>query len=274
MPRFTTSDGLSLHYTDTGTGTGTPILCLAGLTRNGTDFDYAAPHLSGNRLIRFDFRGRGQSNWADPATYTLTTEAMDTIELIDHLGLEKVAILGTSRGGLVAMMLAASHKRRLIGIALNDIGPEIMPEGLAVIRGYIGRNPTVKTHAEAAAVMAERMAGFANVPASRWQEEAEKHFIATGDGLKINYDPAMANAFRNVEAQPIADMWPLFDACAGLPLALIRGVNSDLLSRDTADEMQRRRPDMIRAEVPDRGHIPFLDEPEALAALDAWRSLL
>ncbi|WP_193825216.1 alpha/beta fold hydrolase [Oceaniglobus indicus] len=268
MPSFTTSDGVSLHYTDSGAGT--PILCLPGLTRNGTDFDYVAPYLSDNRLIRLDFRGRGKSGHTDPATYVLPVEARDTVELLDHLGLRRTGILGTSRGGLVALMLAASHHDRLLGIALNDIGPEIDPEGLKAIQGYIGRTPAARTHAEAAALMGERMSGFANVPDERWAEEARKHFIATSEGLALNYDTAMANAFRTGQPQPIPDMWPLFDATAGLPLALIRGANSDLLSRETAEEMRRRRPDMIFAEVPDRGHIPFLDEPEAVRALQDW----
>ncbi|WP_102107500.1 alpha/beta fold hydrolase [Oceaniglobus roseus] len=276
MPRFQTSDGLTLHYTDTGMsgGTGTPILCLAGLTRNGTDFDHVAPHLSANRLIRLDYRGRGQSDWADPKSYTLTQEACDTIEILDHLGLEKTAILGTSRGGLLAMMLAYSHRPRLLGVALNDIGPEIAPEGLAVIGGYIGRNPAAKTHAEAAKLMSERMAGFRDVPAGRWEEEAKKHYVATPDGLTINYDPALRDAFQASGDQPAPDLWPLFDAMAGLPLALVRGANSDLLTTDTAAKMRARRPDMIFAEVPGRGHIPFLDEPEALDALQRWTELL
>jgi len=272
MPQFTTSDGISLHFDDRGAGP--PILCLAGLTRNATDFDYVLPHLSHNRLIRLDYRGRGLSGWAPWETYTIPTEARDTLELLDHLKLEKTAILGTSRGGLIAMVLAATARHRLTGVALNDIGPDIASAGLGAIRDYIGRNPAAGTHAEAAALMARRMAGFANVPPTRWAEEAAKHFIATAHGLTINYDPALAKAFNAASDQPAADLWPLFDAMAGLPLALIRGANSDLLSAATAHEMQARRPDMIFAEIPGRGHVPYLDEPQALAALAQWTAIL
>ncbi|MBJ3762430.1 alpha/beta hydrolase [Maribius pontilimi] len=272
MPDFTTSDGLRLHYTDRGTGQ--PILCLSGLTRNATDFDYVAPHQSDARLIALDYRGRGQSDWADPASYTIPVEARDVVELLDHLELQRAPILGTSRGGLIAMMLCATAKDRVAGVCLNDIGPEIAPEGIAAIMAYIGRNPVQKTHAEAAAMRAELMAGFANVPHARWVDEVEKHYRQTDEGLVINYDPGLADTVRAGGAQPAPDLWPLFDAMDGLPLACIRGANSNLLAPATLAEMRRRRPDMIVAEVPDRGHVPFLDEPQALAAIAAWRALL
>jgi pimeloyl-ACP methyl ester carboxylesterase len=269
MGKFTTSDGLSLHYTDEGEGL--PILCLAGLTRTGADFDYVAPHLAGNRLIRLDYRGRGQSGFdPDWQNYTLPVECRDVLELLAHLGLDKVAILGTSRGGLNAMGLAAGATDRLLGVALNDVGPFIDPAGLDFIMGYIGRNPAAKTHAEAAAAMARAFPEFEGVPESRWLEEAQKHYVQDAEGLKITYDPQMRKAVEAAMGQPAPDLWPFFDAMAGLPLACIRGAASNLLSAETLAEMQKRRPDMITAVVPGRGHVPFLDEPEAIAALKEW----
>jgi pimeloyl-ACP methyl ester carboxylesterase len=265
MPRFTT-DGLSLHYTDHGTGL--PVLCLSGLTRTGADFDYVAPHLTATRLIRMDYRGRGQSEWAEPSSYTVAQEALDALALLDHLGLTQVAILGSSRGGLIAMVLAVSAKMRLLGVALNDIGPEISMTGLDVIRSYVGRNPPQKTWAEAAIARARMMTGFVDVPDSRWLDEVRHHFDQTPAGLINRYDPRLRDAV--VAAGPTPDLWPLFDALQGLPLALLRGANSNLLTAETARQMRRRRPDMIYAEVPDRGHIPFLDEPECLAVLFQW----
>lgn len=272
MPSFTTSDGLSLHYGDTPGGA-PPILCLPGLTRTGADFAYVAPHLAPHRLIRLTARGRGRSDRADPDSYTVATEASDAVALLDHLGLARAAILGTSRGGLVAMWLAATAKDRLTGVALNDIGPEIAPEGIAAIRGYVGREPGLPDHDAAARAMAHRFAGFANVPHDRWLAEARLHYAATPDGLRITYDAALAQTMAD-PSEPGPDLWPLFDALAGLPLALIRGANSDLLTAKTAAEMRRRRPDMIYAEVPDRGHVPFLDEPAALSALHDWTARL
>ena len=265
MPRFET-DRVSLHYTDEGTGL--PLVCLSGLTRTGADFDYVAPHLSGIRLIRLDYRGRGQSDWADPATYTGPQEAKDVLALLDHLGLDKVAILGSSRGGMIAMWLAVVAKQRLLGVALNDIGPEISVAGLEVIKAYVGRNPAQKTWPEAAQARARMMPEFLDVPASRWLDEVKHHFDETDAGLVIRYDPRLRDAF--LTAGPTPDLWPLFDALSGLPLALIRGANSDLLSVETTAEMRRRRPDMDFAEVPGRGHIPFLDELESLAVLRDW----
>ena len=268
MPHFTASDGTRLFYTDEGEGL--PVIALAGLTRNGADFDHVAPHLP-VRLIRLDYRGRGQSDWADQATYTIPQEAADTIALMDHLGLEKAAILGTSRGGLIAMVLAATAKDRLLGVALNDIGPVIEDRGLDVIKDYIGRNPAQKTYQEAAEARARLWTHFEDVPMSRWLAEVQAHYEQTDDGLVIRYDPKLRDAVLAAGAQPAPDLWPLFDALDGLPLALVRGANSDLLSAATADEMQRRcRPDMIRADIAGRGHVPFLDEPDAVAALTVW----
>lgn len=262
---FTTSDGARLAFRDEGAGL--PVLCLAGLTRTMADFDYMIPHLPPVRLIRMDYRGRGESQWTGAATYTVPQEGKDALELLDHLGIQKAAIIGTSRGGLIGMLLAALAKDRMLGLCLNDVGPEIHRPGLERIFDYVGRNPAVKTHAELAARLPRNMPGFANVPDSRWLEEAQKHYTQSEAGLRITYDPTLREAFLAAFEGPPVDLWPLFDALAGLPVALIRGANSDLLSRATTEEMRRRRPDMIFAEVPDRAHIPFLDEPESVAAL-------
>ena len=267
MAKFTSSDGLNLHYTDAGAGM--PLLCLAGLTRTGADFDYVRPYLPPCRMITLDYRGRGQSDW-DPhwQNYTLPIEIRDVMELLDHLGLARVAILGTSRGGLNAMGLAAAAPDRLIGAALNDVGPELDPDGLAAIMVYLGKQPPLRTHGEMAAAMAAALPGFANVPQDRWMAEAQLHYRQTDTGLEITYDPKLRDAVEAGGAVP--DLWPFFDALAGKPTCLIRGAGSNLLSAATAAKMQARRPDMIYAEVPERGHVPFLDEPEAVAALITW----
>ena len=262
---FTTSDGTRLAYDDQGAGL--PLLCLPGLTRTMADFDYLIPHLPPLRLIRMDYRGRGASQWTGAASYTVPQEGKDALELLDHLGVAKAAILGTSRGGLIGMMLAAVAHDRLLGLCLNDVGPEIHRPGLERIFDYVGRNPSARTLAEIAEKMPRYSPGFANVPDSRWLEEAQKHYTQDAGGLRITYDPALRDAFLAAFEGPPVDLWPLWDATAGLPVALIRGANSDLLSKATADEMRRRCPDMIYASVPDRAHIPFLDEPESLAAL-------
>ncbi|WP_299599186.1 alpha/beta hydrolase [uncultured Tateyamaria sp.] len=271
MSTFQTSDGLSLYFEDHGEGL--PLLCLPGLTRTTQDFQYIAPHLPPCRLIKMDYRGRGQSQWDDKwQNYTLPVEVRDVMELMDHLSLSGVAILGTSRGGLNAMGLAASAPDRLLGAALNDVGPEFDPLGLSGIMAYLGRRPAARTLTEAATALPHVLKGFEGVPAERWVQEANTHFVETKDGLDITYDPRLRDAVEAGGEMP--DLWPFFDALAGKPLALIRGAGSDLLSAQTAQKMQDRRPDMILAEVPGRGHVPFLDEPEALAAVRTWMEKL
>lgn len=269
MPQFVTSDGLRLHYKDEGEGL--PVFCLPGLTRTTADFDYVSPHLPNARLIKLDYRGRGQSDW-DPnwRNYNLVVEARDVVELMDHLSLEKTAILGTSRGGLLAMGLAFGVKERLLGVALNDIGPEIDPKGLSFIMGYLGKRPKAKNHVEAARSLEASMNSFTDVPFSRWMEEAVKHFRKEDDGLVLTYDPKLRDAVEEQGAQAAPDLWPFFDALAELPLACLRGENSDLLAQETLDKMKERRRDMIATVVMGRGHIPFLDEPESVAALQTW----
>ena len=273
MPQFFTApDGARLAYADTGSGT--PLLCLAGLTRNMADFDYVAAHLGDLRLIRMDYRGRGASDRTGAATYTIPIEAADVLALMDHLGLARCAILGTSRGGLIGMLLAATAKHRLAGLCLNDIGPVLDPLGLARIAEHIGRNPAARTYAALAEIYPNVHPGFAHVPPSRWRDEARRRVLQTPDGLVNRYDPALRDAFVTAIGLPPVDIWPLFDALAGLPVAVIRGANSDLLLPATVAEMQARRPDLIAATVPDRGHVPFLDEPESLRALRAFVGVL
>lgn len=262
--RFRAQDGAWLAYRDEGQGL--PLLCLPGLTRSMADFDYLVPHLPPLRLIRMDYRGRGASDWTGAATYTVEQEGKDVLALLDHLGVARAAVLGTSRGGLIGMVLGAVARNRVLGLCLNDVGPEIARDGLTRIFDYVGRNPAGRT-IEGYAERLSRTPGFANVPRSRWLEEARKLVVETTEGLRIPYDPALRDAFLAAFDGPPVDIWPLFDALAGLPLALIRGANSDLLTAATVAKMRDRHPDMAFGEVPDRAHIPFLDEPEAVTLI-------
>ena len=266
---FTTSDGTRLAYRDEGEGL--PLLCLSGLTRSMSDFDYLAPHLRGHcRLIRMDYRGRGESQWTGAQSYTVEREAEDALELLDLLGVEKAAVIGTSRGGMVAMYLASVAKDRLLGVLLNDVGPVLDKGGLERIFLYLGRNPVWKTYEQAAEALPQVMTGFANVPPLRWMQELRNQYQLTEKGLRFTYDPALRDSFLNAFQNDLPDIWPFFAAMTDLPLALLRGANSDLLSQETALRMQAMHPDMLYAEVPDRAHIPYLDEPESLAVIEAF----
>lgn len=265
MGTFTTGDNLSLYYEDDGTGL--PVVCLPGLTRNARDFDFLAPALTGKRMIRLDSRGRGQSAF-DPmyANYNVMREAQDVLELLDFLALEKAALIGTSRGGLIAMMLAAIAPGRLSGVILNDVGPELDPNGIERILDYVGRKPPFASYEQAAlAVHSAMKADFPDVPLSVWRQMVEGQYDAREDHLALRYDPALRTALlEQAEAGPPPDLWPLFDALAQMPAGVLRGENSDVLMASTYSEMQRRNPDLIAVEVPNRGHAPFLDEPESV----------
>lgn len=272
MGGFTTSDGLRLHVEDANNdrGAGQPVLCLAGLTRNARDFDFVASHLDGVRLIRMDYRGRGQSDRAaDFSTYNVGREMMDAVELLDHLGVDRATVLGTSRGGLVAMAMAATVPQRLAGVVLNDVGPVIEPGAIARIMDYVGRKPAFAgLDAAAQGLAAFYAAEFPGVPMDRWRQMAEAQYEVTETGLDLRYDPALRDALTaQAEAGPPPDLWPMFEALNPIPTGVIRGGNSDLLSRETVADMKARHPGLIAAEVPDRGHAPFLDEPESLALI-------
>jgi len=269
MARFTSSDGLSLYYEDEGAGRA--VLCLAGLTRNARDFDPLAPHLRDLRMLRLDYRGRGHSDHdPDFTNYNILREAQDVIELLDHLGLERVTLIGTSRGGLIAMELAAVHAARLEAVLLNDIGPEVAPGGLERIMDYVGKPPPFEDlDAAAAALEAAHRLDFPGVERARWRAQAEAMFAPRPHGgLALRYDPRLRDALvGQAGAGEAVDLWALFDALDATPLAVVRGANSDLLSAETLARMQANHPALIAATVPDRGHVPFLDEPQALAAL-------
>ncbi|RMD48074.1 MAG: alpha/beta hydrolase [Alphaproteobacteria bacterium] len=277
LRHLVTADGVRIAWRDEGEGV--PILCLPGLTRNMADFDALVAARGGRaRFIRLDYRGRGASERpADWRSYQVPVEARDVLALMDHLGLERAAVVGTSRGGIIAMFLAATAGARLAGAFLNDVGPVLEPAGIEAIRLYLGRRPGWRDLDEAATRIPAQMPGFEGVPPERWRAEVARWWIETPQGLALAYDPRLRDAVfgegRDAATPPDA-LWPLFDALAGRPVALLRGAGSNLLSAKTAAEMRRRLPDMLFAEVPGRGHVPFLDEPESLDLFDRWLAAL
>lgn len=262
MAELTSKDGLALHYTDEGNGP--PLLCLPGIHRSSEDFDYMAARLAGTRITRMDYRGRGKSaHDPNPKNYSVPVEAADALLLMDHLGIKRFSVLGSSRGGIIAMYLAKAAPDRIQGIFLNDIGPVLEEAGFKRLLETLGKKPRQRSLAEMARDMPAMNPGFESVPERRWMEEASRQFAETPEGLAIRYDPRLRDALLGAPAPP--DLWPLFDAIGDIPIALARGSGSDFLSGRTAAEMRRRRPGMLHAEIKGRGHIPFLDEPESLS---------
>lgn len=273
--RFRTPDGLELAFRDEGSraSPGLAALCLAGLTRNMHDFDALAARLSASRrVIRLDARGRGLSDHdSDWSNYNVVREAQDALALMDHLDLTRTVVIGTSRGGLTAMMMAAIATGRVAGALLNDVGPVIDPEGLARIFAYLGTDPGFPDYETAAkAVAAAQAARFPGVPLAVWRDHVQRSYAEGPEGLVLNYDPhlrdaMLAQAEAAIDKPP--DLWPLFDALAGVPVTVLRGEHSDLLTAETVAAMKARKSDLDVVEVPARGHVPFLDEPESLAAI-------
>lgn len=270
-------DGLKLFARDYGPemGGATPVLCLAGLTRNSLDFETIAPRLSrARRVICPDYRGRGRSEYSpDPKTYRPDIELDDALRLLDQLGIDRVAVIGTSRGGIIAMVMAAKAKERLAGICYNDVGPRIEAEGLLRIRSYLGVAPRFENFEQAVASLKAVNPGFRNLPDAQWMAFARRIFTDNNGRPGANYDLRLGESFPSAEdiaAGKLADAWPLFEATVPLPSTVLRGEFSDLLSAETVAEMLRRHPALQSVTVKDRAHVPLLDEPESVAAIDRW----
>jgi pimeloyl-ACP methyl ester carboxylesterase len=270
---LTTEDGLRLYVRDYCNGAGRfPVLCLHGLTRNSADFAELAELLAVNyRVLVMEQRGRGRSDYdPDPANYQLGTYVRDAFALLDRLELDRLALIGTSMGGLMSMTMAAMQPTRFRGLVLNDVGPVVEPAGLARIRGYVGRGGAVVDWDEAVRVTrANNEVAFPDLSDAEWLAFARQLFRENAHGrLEPAYDPAIAEPMTADATTAVpADLWPLFETLTTLPVLVVRGALSDILSADTSAEMARRHPGLELVEVPGRGHAPWLTEPAAVTAL-------
>ncbi len=272
---FTARDGLRLygrHYPAAfhdGPGR-RPVLCLAGLTRNGRDFHVIAEALSrradGPRdVYTFDYRGRGFSEYdPDWHNYSVPVEAIDVLDFITVTGLDRPSILGTSRGGLIAMVLAALRPRAVGPVVLNDIGPVIEQTGLGSISAYVGRIPLPASWAEAGTLVHEMgRRAFPAVSADEWIEVARQLFNEHKGRPAPGYDPALSNALSVLDG-PIPQLWPQFEALKRVPVLVLRGETSDILSAETVATMQRLHPALTSFVVKAQGHAPLLRDGETI----------
>jgi len=278
-PRYYRStDGLDLAYRHYGRDAdGLPVVCLPGITRNSRDFEDLAATLAARRpVICPDFRGRGFSAH-DPEwrNYRPPTYVRDVLTLLDTLDVARAAFIGTSLGGLVSMLLADASRDRVAGIVLNDIGPVIGPEGLERIKGYIGRAAPVATWDEAVSQAKEIYEiAWPGLSAADWQRIVRRAYREDASGRPVlDMDPMVGDAARTV-GTGIEDPWALFRGLAGLPLLVLRGETSDILTAGILADMQSALPDLEAVVVPDRGHVPLLDEPEALGAIESFLEAL
>lgn len=277
---YRSDDGLRLYardYACTGRENAKAplMLCLHGLTRNSADFhEFACVMRQHYRVVAVDQRGRGLSDYDDnPANYTPLRYVQDMALLLAHLQIQKVTVVGTSMGGLMAMMMAAMFGERLNAVVINDIGPEVAPEGLERIKAYVGQQQAVKNWAEAV-TQAKQINGdaFPDFSEAQWQAFT-RGIYRVCDGVPVlAYDPAISQPLLDSESHAVPpDLWLLFDALKSMPVLVVRGEFSDVLDRSCILEMQSRKTDLQVVEVPNRGHAPMLVEPQAL---DAVRSFL
>ena len=271
---LTVSDGLRLHYRDyPGSVERPPILCLHGLTRNARDFASFAERYSPRfRVIVLDFRGRGESDRdPQPARYTPPTYAADVRQMLDELGISEAIFVGTSLGGLVTRAIAVLAPQYIAGAILNDVGPELGQAGLDRIQAYVGKGERFASwEAAAEAIALAQATAFPRYSTEDWAAMARRNCREKHDAIVFDYDPAIANVFTTAGPTPKIDLWPLFVALAQKPLLVVHGELSELLSTQTFEKMRQIAPNAMFEKVQGVGHAPMLDEPEAIAAIDAF----
>ena len=266
-------DGLRLHYRDYDGPVGRPpIICIPGLTRNARDFAHVADRLAGRwRIIVCELRGRGDSAYApDPMTYAPLVYMQDIERLVAELAIPRAVFFGTSLGGIVAMLLASVRPHEIAGALINDVGPVLEEGGVAHIRTYVGRaqNHASWLHA-ARALSISQGANYPRYGLEDWLRFAKRLFKLSPSGrITLDYDLAIAEPFRMEGGATGVDLWPGWSALGDIPVTLLRGAHSPLLSEATAQAMIARVPEAELVTIPDVGHAPTLDEPEAEAAID------
>lgn len=268
-------DGLRLHVRAWGrrTAPGLPVFCLPGLARTTADFEPLASTLteaSACAVYALDYRGRGRSEYdRDPGNYNFAVELADLIAVLTALGVGRAIFVGTSRGGLLTMLLAAARPTLIAGAVLNDIGPVIDPKGLVRIKSYVGKLPQPTSFSDAATLL-RRLFGaqFPALTDDDWHAFAHRTFDERDGRLVPNYDPSLSESLRGVDVeQPLPALWNEFDALAAVPILVIRGANSDILSPATVKAMRARHKGLKTIEVPDQGHAPLLAEPALIGRI-------
>lgn len=272
---FELADGLRLYYRDYNVaGKDAPvIMCLHGVTRNSKDFEELAAHLAPHwRVIVPDIRGRGKTgydeNWRN---YQLAIYAQDSWALADHLKVDRFCLIGTSMGGLISVVMASQQPQRVAALVLNDIGPEIAPQGIARIFGYMGEART-QCNLDEAVQRLRAISGpfFPNLTEDDWRNQALRAYRLLENGYYVvDYDDhgvAMALSEAAFPGNP----WEMFDRLDDIPLLVLRGELSDLLTEDIVTRMLEINTGLQAVIIPGVGHAPLLDEPESVRSIDQF----
>ena len=252
----------------------TTILCIPGLTRNAEDFADLAPRMAalGHDVVALSLRGRGQSDYdPDYLNYQPLTYRQDVIKTLDHFGIDKAIFVGTSLGGIITMLMAQSSPDRIKAAVLNDVGPELAPEGIVRIAGYVGKTGDPADNIEEAARRIKEINGvaFPDATEADWLTFAKRTFRQRDDTKWVlDYDPNIGRAL--MEVGPAPDLWPAFESLTTIPTLIIRGAISDLLSPEIVEKMRTVHPDFDYVEVPHIGHAPMMTEPAAWHALKTF----
>jgi pimeloyl-ACP methyl ester carboxylesterase len=265
---ITAPDGLRLHVREYGdrSAPGMPVVCLPGLARTVGDFYELAPALAAGppprHVVAIDSRGRGQSDHdADHTNYNCMVELGDIVSVLIALGVGPAMFVGSSRGGVLTMLMAVAYPTAIAGAVLHDVGPVTEPEGIARIKGYLGKLPHPRSFEEGADILRRLMsAQFPRLTAEQWLAGAQLTWHLKHGQLKPAYDIGLARALAGIDVErSMPALWNEFDALAHMPMLVIRGANSDMLSAATVAAMRARRTQMELIEVPDQGHAPLLD---------------
>jgi pimeloyl-ACP methyl ester carboxylesterase len=277
---ITGPDGLKLHVRTYGPrlAPSLPVVCLPGLARTGADFHELACALATHAetprfVLALDYRGRGQSDYdKDPRNYSLGTELADLLAVLTALEISPAVFVGTSRGGILAMMLASARPAAIAGVVLNDIGPVIEAEGLVRIKSYVGKLPRPESFEEGAEIL-RRLFGaqFTRLSDDEWLGFSRRTFKVEQHSLGPTYDPQLAKTLSGIDFNHrLPPLWSEFDALGRVPLMVVRGANSDILSEETVAAMRGRRTDMTTLVVADQGHAPLLTAPDIIGSIAAF----
>lgn len=274
--RYTVHDGLTLYARDFGDphSPKAPIICLSGLTRNSKDFETLAKRLSATRrVLTPDYRGRGKSQWAeDYRSYSPIVEMSDVLQLMTLAHVHDAIIIGTSRGGIIAMLMAAVRPAAVRAVVLNDIGATIPPTALMRIAGHIRNMPYFQDWERAIYGFRKlNEESFTDLSDQQWEDFARRGLTFRDGAVRTDFDPLLGKAMdeqMGAFETPALSLWPQFAALLKKPVLTIRGANSDVLASETVQQMRSLKRDMLSVTIPNRGHPPLLDEQRALNAID------